>query len=171
MDARDAWPHLHKRRMPTTRLRLLLGVVLLSACDGAPEPPPFDPVANVKQLMVSVLEPAAEVYWDAVGSVTDAKGTVEFSPKTAAEWDAVRNSAFVIAESGNLLMMAPRAMDATDWMSLSRAMIEAGARAIKAAEARDPVAVFDVGAQVYDSCTNCHATYALGTLRPNARQE
>jgi len=157
--------------MLTTRLCVLLAVVLLSACAGAPEPPPFDPVADVKQLMVSVLEPAAEVYWDAVGSVTDAKGTVEFAPKTAEEWDAVRNSAFVMAESGNLLMMAPRAMDSGDWMTLSRAMVDAGERAIEAAESRDPAAVFDVGALVYESCTNCHAKYALGTLRPNAQRE
>lgn len=121
--------------------------------------------------MISVLEPAAEVYWDAVGSVIDKHGTVEFAPKSTEEWDRVRNSALVIAESGNLLMMAPRARDAGEWMTLSRAMIHAGERAIMAAESRDKAAVFDVGADVYDSCTNCHAKYAVGTLRPNAQRE
>lgn len=171
MDAGGARAHLLRRRMLTTRLGTLFVVVLLSACDGAPQPPPFDPVADVKQLMVSVLEPAAEVYWDAVGSVIDANGTVEFAPKNDEEWDAVRNSAFVIAESGNLLMMTPRARDTGEWMTLSRAMIDAGERAIKAAESRDRDAVFDVGADVYDSCTNCHAKYAIETLRPNAQRE
>ena len=171
MDASGAQSHFHLRRMLTTRLYALLAVTLSSACVGVPEPPPFNPVADVKQLMVSVLEPAAEVYWDAVGSVTDAKGTVEFAPKTTEEWDAVRNSAFVIAESGNLLMMAPRAIDGGDWMTFSQSLVDAGERAIKAAESRDPAAVFDVGALVYDSCTNCHAKYALGTLRPNAQRE
>ena len=57
------------------------------------------------------------------------------------------------------------------WMTLSRAMIDAGVRAIKAAESRDKAAVFDVGADVYDSCTNCHAKYAVGIQRPNAQRE
>ena len=38
-------------------------------------------------------------------------------------------------------------------------MIDTGAAAIKAAEAKDPDAVFDTGAEIYAVCTNCHAKY------------
>ncbi len=120
--------------------------------------------------MASVVEPAAEVFWDAVGSVDDSTGTTELYPRSAEEWDAVRNSAYVFTESGNLMMMAPRARDQKEWMTLSRAMIDVGARAIKAAEAHDTAAVFSVGAELYDTCTNCHARYSIGQPRPSTKK-
>ena len=138
----------------------------MAACGGAPAPPPYHPVADLKQLMASVVEPAADVYWDAVGSIVDDKGVLEFSPQSSEEWDAARNSAYVIAESGNLLMMSPRAKDAGEWMALSRALVDVGQKAIRAAESRDKNGVFDVGAEVYDACTNCHARYAVELARP-----
>jgi hypothetical protein len=124
----------------------------------------------VKQLMVSVVEPAAEVYWDAVGTVIDESGVHEIEPKSIEEWDAVRNAAYVVAESGNLMMIGSRAKDGGDWMKLSQALVAAGEKAIRAAEARNKTAVFDTGAEVYDACTNCHAKYAVETLRPAYRQ-
>lgn len=153
-----------------TAARCSLVMLLVAAgCEPAPKPPPFSPTADVRQLMASILEPAAELYWDAVGTIVDSAGVTAILPRTPEEWDAVRNSAFVVAESGNLLMMPPRARDQGEWMRLSVAMIEAGKRAIKAAEARDTAAVFNVGAELYETCTACHASYAIETLRPNAK--
>jgi hypothetical protein len=149
----------------------LLGIAGISSCGAGPVPPPFEPVADVKQLMTSILEPAAEVYWDAVGAVEDEKGTREFAPQTAAEWDAVKNSAYLIAESGNLLMMGSRVQDAGDWMAMSRGLIDAGRRALQAAESRDKDAVFSAGGDLYDACTRCHAKYAVSLLRPNAQTQ
>jgi hypothetical protein len=159
--------------MQRTTWLVLLGALVASGCTRttsppAAVPPPFRPVADVKQLMASVVEPAAEVYWDAVGSVTDKNGTVEIEPKTDEEWAAVRNSAYVVAEAGNLLMMTSRAKDSGDWMKLSEALVDVGQRAIRAAESKDKTAVFDVGAEVYDACVACHAKYATPLLRPNA---
>ncbi len=147
----------------------ILSVLFLPACGSAPPPPPFKPIADVKQLMASVLEPAAEVYWDAVGTVIDQTGTHEIEPRTAEEWDAVRNSAYVVAESGNLLMMTSRAKDGGDWMTLSQALIDIGQKAVRAAESRNKTAVFDAGAEVYHACTACHLKYAVELQRPNAR--
>jgi hypothetical protein len=165
-----------RRPTPRRRCRGTVGaaglrVLWLGAGCGpaAPPPPPFEPVADVKQLMAAVVEPAAETYWDAVGTTEDEKGSREFAPETAAEWDAVRNSAYLIAESGNLLMMGGRVRDGGDWIALSRALVEAGKRAIAAAEAKNKDAVFEVGGEVYEACTKCHATYAVELLRPNAQ--
>jgi hypothetical protein len=141
----------------------------LSACSSAPPPPPYRPVADVKTLMASIMEPAAEIYWDAVGVIVDETGEHHIEPRTAEEWDAVRNAAFVVAESGNLLMMPGRAQDGGEWMTASQQMIDAAQKAIRAAESRDKDAVFDVGAEMYDACTNCHSKYSPGILRPNAR--
>ena len=128
---------------------------------------PYRPVASVQELMLAVVEPAAETYWDAVGWITDSSGTLEIRPSTEEEWEAVRNAAYVVTESGNLLMMEGRAVDDQTWIALSQAMIATGQRAIDAANARDPEAVFTVGGDLYETCTACHSAYALGTLRPN----
>jgi hypothetical protein len=119
--------------------------------------------------MARVLEPAADVYWEAVGTIEDSTGVKALYPRTAEQWDAVRNSAYVVAEAGNLLMMPPRARDQGEWMTLSLGMIKAGQRAIQAAEARDTAAVFNAGAEVYDTCTACHSRYAIAQVRPNAK--
>ena len=140
-------------------------LLLLPAC--GPEPEPYDEVADVQQLMLSVLEPAAETYWDAVGTILDQHGAMEIRPESDAEWEAVVAAAYVMAESGNLLMMPGRAQDDGAWMSMSQALVDIGRDAIAAAQARDADAVFTVGGDVYLVCTHCHATYALETLRPN----
>jgi hypothetical protein len=117
--------------------------------------------------MAHVLEPNAQVYWRAVGWIIDFEGEHELRPETEEEWLAVENAAFVVAEAGNLLMMDGRALDDGPWMTMSQSLIDIGRRAIEVAEARDEQAVFDVGAEMYFVCTQCHATYALETLRPS----
>ncbi|MCY3546446.1 MAG: hypothetical protein OXH49_06160 [Gemmatimonadetes bacterium] len=141
---------------------------LLAACADNPEPPAFVAAADSRQLMVSVIEPAAEAYWDAVGVIMDEEGTHEIEPRTPEEWEAVENAAWVLAESGNLLLLEDRAQGRGHWIAMSRAMIEVGRRAADAAAAQDPQAVFDMGAEVYFVCTGCHTVYATETLRPNA---
>ncbi len=54
---------------------------------------------------------------------------------------------------------------------MSQAMTQVALRAIEAAEARDEQAVFDVGAEVYFACTNCHYAYAIQTLNPADRPD
>lgn len=156
---------------------LLLSAAIAAGCRGTPSPapapapaaaPPFRPVADVKHVMSAIIDPAADIYWDAVRTIIDKNGTVEIAPKTEEEWIAVRNSAYVVAESGNLLMMDPRARDRGEWIALSQALVEVAQRAIEAAESKNKTAVFDVGGQVYDACVACHAKYMPPTLRPNA---
>ena len=139
---------------------LFCGLWALSAC-SAPPPPPFEPVTDVKQLMATVLDPAADIYWEAVGTIIDDKGVTDLAPETPEEWDAVRNAAVIVAESGNLLMMSTRAKDGGEWMTQARALVDVGRKAIRAAESHDRTAVFDAGAEVYDVCTSCHVKYAL----------
>lgn len=151
--------------MKNSRLPLL-ALWYTTACTGeAPERPV--PVADVQELMVSVLEPAAEAYWDGVGEVLTEEGVHQFRPLTEEDWTTLRNAAFVLAESGNLMMMDGRARDRGDWMAHSRTMVETGRLALDAVDRRDPDAVFDAGAEVYYACRDCHARYAVETLRPS----
>jgi hypothetical protein len=130
------------------------------------EPSPFRAVADVKQLMAAVLEPAADEYWDAVGTIVDESGSHDFAPQSDEDWNAVTRNAYVIAESGNLLMMGSRARDQAEWITFSEVLISAGKKALDAALARDKDAVFNAGAEVYEACTRCHAIYAAGLNRP-----
>ena len=151
--------------MKNSRLPLLALWVAAGCTGEAPERP--TPVADVQELMISVLEPAAETYWDGVGEVLDEEGVHQFRPLTEEDWTSLRNAAFVLAESGNLLMMDGRARDRGDWMAHSRAMVETGRLALDAVDRRNADAVFDAGAEVYYACRDCHARYATETLRPS----
>ncbi len=153
--------------METRRTHWLLLPILLSGCMAAEEP--YTPVANLQELMATVVDPAADFYWDAVGWIIDENGTEEIRPASPEEWDLVRNAAFVVAESGNLMMMPGRAIDDELYASFAQAMVTVGQKAIEVAEARDEMAVFDVGAEMYAVCTGCHATYALELQRPGAQ--
>ena len=149
----------------------LVAPILLGGCGSGADEAPFMLVADLPDLMSTVVDPAADVYWDAVGWIIDASGTTEIRPESPEEWEAVRNAAYQVAESGNLMMMEGRAVDEPEWTAFSQAIITVGLRAIEAAEARDEQGVFDVGAELYAVCTGCHATYAVETLRPGTRIE
>ena len=155
------------RRM-SRRVYLIVAVLCASGC-GGPTPPPIRPVADLKQLMQFVVEPAADLYWDGVGTIVDQTGVTEFKPETEGEWDALVNSAYVLAESGNLMMIGARPKDGGEWMQMSRALVDVGEKAIRAAASHNPQAVFDVGAEMYETCTACHAKYAVELGRPNAQ--
>lgn len=145
--------------------------LLLSGCTGDAGEQSFTLVADLPDLMVTVVEPAADFYWDAVGWIVDSTGTTEIRPRTPEEWELVRNAAYQVAESGNLMLMEGRGVDEATYTAFAQAMVTAGQRAIEAAEAQDPMGVFDTGAELYAVCSGCHATYAAEVLRPNARLE
>ena len=79
------------------------------------------------------------------------------------------NHAYVITESGNLLMLGARPKDGGEWMQLSRQLVDVGEKAVRAAASHNPQAVFDTGAEIYDVCTACHAKYAQDLVRPNTQ--
>ena len=156
-----AGPHSTREDVVNMRNTLWIvaaAVLVSSACSGGAEPPPFKAIVDTKLLMEAVMDPQADVIWNSVGTIITAAGEEHIQPKTEEEWAAVRNAAVAVAESGNLLMMVPRAKD-EEWMRISQAMVDTGAKAIKAAEARNVEQVFDVGGEIYAVCTNCHAKY------------
>lgn len=153
-------------RMYPPRATLVI-VAALMACEAPSDDDRFRPVADVQELMLHIVEPAAQTYWGAVGWVLDAEGERYIRPTTEEEWLAVENAAFMVAESGNLLMMAERSLDDDGWVTMSQSLVDVGERALRAAEAMDEQRVFDLGAEVYYVCSNCHAAYSPGILRPS----
>jgi len=156
-------------------LILVLVAVCATACSGpdgdpVPQPtaaaaaattPPFEPVVGTLELMQSLLGHAAEDYWESVAIVVDEQGVHELFPETDEDWERVWAAAVAIAESGNLLMMEPRARDQGEWLQWSRALIARGKEAIAAAVARDPEQVLAAGEQVYYVCVGCHERYIV----------
>ena len=118
-----------------------------------------DAPLNMNQLMLWVVDPPSKVIWESTGSVYTEEGEVSMAPTDQEGWDRVRNMAAVVAESGNLLMMPGRAEDDGPWMAFSKMLIEAGMKAIAAAEAQDEDQLFMAGNDLYDACAACHAVY------------
>ena len=64
--------------------------------------------ATIKDLMLSVVDPSADVVWLSVTTVVDEKGLVETMPKSDEEWLKVRHGAVTLMEAANLLMIPGR---------------------------------------------------------------
>ena len=144
-------------------MRNLVLALALSAsvagCSSAPQPPPFKAIVETKDLMEHLMERQADIVWGATGSIVTAEGVEERSPKTEDDWMAVKAAAINLTETGNLLMIAPRAQDGDRWMENVKNMMAQGEKMIAAVDRKDTKAMFDVGSDLYDTCTNCHMHY------------
>ena len=141
----------------------LAALTLLSACKTEP---PIKAVATLEEVMHHMVIPNAEVVWKSVGTIYTADKVEEIQPRTDDEWLAVEQSATVLTEAGNLLMMDGRAKDRGRWIERSRALRDAGAAVHQAAKARDAAAVFERGGYLFDACQGCHFDYRF-TKNPN----
>src|SRR5215475_11621382 len=127
----------------------LFAVFLLTPAVSAqaPSDAPLQPVATMKQLMIDVIHPASNSVLFAIN-----RG----SPADEKEWAEVRRGAMTLAESGNLLIMRNRT---PAWVADAKLLMDAGAAAYKAAEAKDPRALAAVADRIDTSCTTCHKQY------------
>lgn len=126
--------------------------VILAASAALAQAPSYEPVGNMSQLMIDIIYPTS-----------DALFYIERTPpKTDAEWNAIRNQALMLAESGNLIMMPGRARDQDEWVKDSKLMIAAAKSAYKAAVSKDMAGVLAQSDALTASCIACHKAY-----RPN----
>ena len=178
----------------TWRNRLTAAAVLLIAASGCtksePAPasgdatPQYEPAATVKDLMQSVIDPAADQVWNSVTTVQTASGTVDTVPKSPEDWLKVRHGAVTLSEAANLLMMPGRNVaqphekseepgvelepaemqvliekDRAAFNKRAQALHEAGLAALAAVDAKDPKKLFEVGEQIEHACEGCHSAY------------
>ena len=113
---------------------------------------PYQKVGSMSQLMIDIIYPAS----DAVFYIA------RTPPQNEKEWNDFKGQALMLAESGNLLMMEGRARDQGDWMKDAKMLVDAGAAAYKAAQAKDVEAILALNDQLYAACVTCHQQY-----RPN----
>ena len=142
------------------------------------------PAATITDLMQSTIDPAADDVWNAVQSTVDHTGLQDKQPRTDDEWNAVRHGVLRLIEGSNLLLMPGRHVarphevsetpgvelepsemealidkDRAAWDRRVIALRDVSLEALKAVEARDPAAVFDVGDRIDTACENCHRQY------------
>jgi len=99
--------------------------------------------------MTLITIPASNAIFEAAGE----------APKTDAGWESVKDNALLIAESGNLLMMAGRARDNQEWMNEARGMVDAALVVMNAAAAKNADKLAEAGDKVYTTCETCHEKY------------
>ena len=91
---------------------IALGVAAASGGGCSRETPQpqsqFRPTATVKDIMLSIIDPEADVLWNAVATIVSMSGTEEREPRTDEEWTAVRRSAIQLVEATNLLRVPGR---------------------------------------------------------------
>lgn len=166
----------------------LLGVVsaIVGGCSAQPPPQPstLRPAATVKDIMISIVDPEADVLWQAVAIIVSAAGTEEREPRTDEEWAAVRRAAINLVESPNLLLVPGRSVakpgeksenpdielepdamqklideDPVTWRKLAYGLQNAMAPALKAIDEKNAKGLFDAGEELDRACENCHKQY------------
>jgi hypothetical protein len=145
-------------------LILCVGSLLLAACGteaAKKEPSTFEmkPVAEVHDIMASLVMPAADVMWKSVRVEVDQTGIHEYYPKSAEEWGEVEYAAMGLAETANLLMLEGRAVDQGNWAKYSTGLRETALVVAKAAKERNSDKVLETGGYVYENCKACHDEY------------
>src|SRR5688572_6124572 len=168
----NAMPTQIVRGCAATTLALLLAAAVgCTRSEPAPaaDAPQYDPAATVKDLMLSLIDGAADDVWNAVTTTQTAQGTVDVVPKTEEDWLKVRHGAVRLAEGANLLMMPGRkvalpheksetpgvelepeemdaliAKDRAGWNRRARALHEAALLVLAAVDAKDPQKLFEV---------------------------
>jgi hypothetical protein len=161
--------------MATVRLVLMSGLLLIvlgcTQQQTAATQPPFKQVANVQELMESLVAHMAEDVFASVGTIVDEKGITEIAPKTDEEWAEVGYAAMGLAETGNLLMMDSRVNEMAkdsreDWIQLSQQLIDRSVTAAEKAKAKDAEALLTAGGELYEVCQACHMKYIPDSAPP-----
>lgn len=160
---------LGKREDSMSRIRtalpdtIILGACLaLAACGGEPEADL--PLGTAQQMMAGEVQPAADVYWQSVRSVSELVDGepvfTDFRPETDAEWEEVRAAAARLGELGAIMQQPGYAEGrGDDWIVFSQGLVDLAGQAEEAAVAQDPDAVFEAGGLVYNVCQACHLNY------------
>jgi hypothetical protein len=129
------------------------------AAPAAAAAPVTAPVASIAQIMNGITAPSAVKVYEAVGTIVSQAGIKEIAPANDEEWAAVAASAAAVVESGNLLLLDGRAIDTGDWVTMTRSFMDAGTKALEAAQAKDKEGILEAGSELNTTCDNCHAKY------------
>ena len=176
---------LNEPLMRMFRWPLLVPLIVVTACNSTPPPTPrLRPVATIKDIMDSIVDPSADALWQAVATVSSAKGVEDREPRTDEEWANVRRDAIRLVEATNLLVMEGRHVarpgekaentgielepekieklindDRQAFVELAYGLQDASLPALRAIDARSADALLAAGAGIDRACESCHLRY------------
>jgi hypothetical protein len=144
----------------------------------------YKPVATVREIMHTIIDPSSKIIFDAVSAVETPTGIVQKAPKNDEEWDNVRYGALRLVEGANLLMMSGRhiasgsdkspakdgelppdqieklvAKDRAAWNSLAQKFSIAAQVALKAANEKSADGISEADEGIDGACENCHLRF------------
>jgi len=165
------------------------------AAKGNPQPQ-FITTATIKDIMDSIVDPAADEIWESVATTVDANGIHDKYPQTDEEWKAVRRNAIRLMEATNLLQIPGRMVakpgeksenpgielepeemqkildsDREQFNKLARGLYDAVMPSMQAIEAKDKEALLDSGNLIDQACENCHVKYWYPNEAQNLQQQ
>ena len=144
------------------------------------------PVASVLDLMLGMIDPAADSLWESVATISTPKGVEERQPRTDKEWADVRYKALIVIEGANLLALEGRRVahpgqkleepggatdyspeqaqvvidaDRASFLAFARALQDAGGLALTAIEKRDAETYLEAGGIIDEACEQCHRKF------------
>jgi hypothetical protein len=176
------------------RTALLIGAVgailpALACQASAPGPPPaaaseYHLTTTVKDIMDSMVDPNADVLWDAVAIISTREGVQYKQPRTNDEWQQVRRSAVMLLEAMNLVVLPGRQVakpgeratepsvelspeeiqklidsDRASWAMLAHGLHDEATKALAAIDSRDAMGLMTQGEKIDQACENCHLKY------------
>lgn len=146
--------------------------------------PSYQPTATIKDLMDSIVDPQADVVWDAVSTTVGKGGITDNAPASDDEWAEVRHGAITLVEASNLLLVPGRhvarpgeksetpgielepeemealiTQDRQAWDQRVATFHDATMEVLQAVDAHDAERLFDVGDQLDVACEGCHRQY------------
>jgi hypothetical protein len=115
--------------------------------------------ASVRQIMETMIDPAAIRIWRSVSVIVTPEGVTEKFPRTDKEWSDLRRDALLLAEGGRLLKQDASERQNRYWQKWSQAVVDAAVVTLKAIDAKSPDEVLAAGEKIYDTCAACHGGY------------
>lgn len=144
----------------------------------------FIPIATVREIMESMMAPAAEAVWDSVAYISTKEYTIDSKPETDEDWQKLRWHAVTMAEAANALLipgrrigspgtvaddpeheLSPDEMQAmidnnrSAWVGFAHAMHAQAMETIRIIDAKDVDGLSDVGGTIDAACEGCHLQF------------
>lgn len=142
--------------------------LLLAGCGNGPQPqqgsepaalsqPAVTPRTSINALMVTMIDNAGHVLWDAEKEVS--------APKSDADWVELEDHATQLAAAGTLIQLGgtgPADMGwihQTGWKTSADAMSDAAEAALGAAKSKNLQALVKANGNLVASCESCHKAF------------
>ena len=120
----------------------------------------FLQVHTTHELMTVIIDPQADLFWEASAIVIDESGMHHLMPVTDEGWLRTQSAAATIAEMGNTLRTPLYATGrGSDWIEFSSALTKVGKQAEDIVLGRDQKELLQVGEVLYNVCLACHEAY------------